>query len=74
MSEGGIYIPESAQERPNMGEVMGTGPETAIAVGQTVLYRQWNGITVEVDRQVLVILREEDVLAVVGAAAVEGKE
>lgn len=70
MSDGGIYIPDAAQERPNSGRVVAIGPgrpETGplpIEVGQLVLYSQWNGVKVEIDRTEYVILRYEDVYGI----------
>ncbi len=81
---GGIILPDSAQEKPQRGTVLAVGPgkrldsgqlaSIGINVGDTVLYGKYGGTEVKVDGQDLIILRAEDVLAVlegelVGAGA-----
>lgn len=71
----GIILPDSAQEKPQKGKVLATGPgkrldsgklaPTDIKVGDTVLYGKYSGTEVTVDGTDYVILRAEDVLAVV---------
>lgn len=73
ISDGGLVIPDLAQEKPNTGVVVGVGPgrgcQTCGTVpmidlepGEKVLYSQFNGISVEVDREEMIILRAEDIL------------
>ena len=74
ISAGGIVIPDSAAEKPIRGEVIaaGTGKilddgkvrPIAVKVGDKVLFGKYSGTEVKVDGEELVLLREEDILAV----------
>lgn len=62
----GFYVPDSAKEKPQMAEVVAIGKEVKeIKVGDKVVYSQYKPDTVKVDSQELMIMKEEDVLAVV---------
>lgn len=62
----GFYVPDSAKEKPQMAEVVAVGKEVKeIKVGDKVVYSQYKPDTVKVDTQELMIMKEEDVLAVV---------
>ncbi|MFM0046758.1 co-chaperone GroES [Paraburkholderia sediminicola] len=71
----GIVIPESAAEKPDQGEVIAIGPgkrdndgkriEPDLKVGERVLFGKYAGQSVKVDGNELLVLREEDVVAVV---------
>jgi len=71
----GIVIPESAAEKPDQGEVIAIGPgkrdsdgkriEPDLKVGERVLFGKYAGQSVKVDGTELLVLREEDVVAVV---------
>ncbi len=73
---GGLYIPDTAKEKPQQGEVVAVGPgkltddgkriEMELKVGDKVLYGKYSGTEVTVDNEQVLILRESDVLAVVG--------
>jgi len=73
-SSGGIILPDAAQEKPQRGKVLAVGPgkrldsgalaPVGIAEGDTVLYGKYGGTEVKVDGVDYVILRAEDVLAV----------
>lgn len=70
---GGIVLPDSAQEKPQRGQVVAVGPgklmdsgnrgELSVAIGDTVIYGKYGGSNVEVDGQEMKILRESDILA-----------
>ena len=74
-SAGGILLPDSAQEKPQMGKVVATGPGKILDDGKRgpmsvkkkdeVLYAKYSGSDVEVDGEKYVILRESDVLGIV---------
>ncbi|MEX3606005.1 MAG: co-chaperone GroES [Burkholderia sp.] len=74
----GIVIPDAAAEKPDQGEVLAIGPGkrddkgTPIAldvkVGDRVLFGKYAGQTVKVAGQELLVMREEDIMAVVNAA------
>lgn len=73
--KGGLYIPDTAKEKPQQGEVMAVGPGKLseegkrippdVQVGQRVLYGKYSGTEVTVDDEEFLILRESDVLAVI---------
>ena len=73
--QGGIIIPDTAKEKPEKGEVMAIGPgklsddgkRTPLEVkkGDKVLFGKYAGTEIKVDGQELMILREEDVMAVI---------
>ena len=71
---GGLYIPDTAKEKPQQGEVVAVGPGkvsddgTRIAPevkeGDRVLYGKYSGTEVTVSEEQFLILRESDVLAI----------
>jgi len=73
-SLGGIIIPDSAAEKPLKAEVISVGPGKRsddgkvhaldVKAGDTILIGKYSGTEVKVDGQDLVILREDDILAV----------
>ncbi len=72
---GGLYIPDTAKEKPQQGEVVAVGPgrmEKGVRVpmelkkGQTVLYGKYSGTEVTIDDEELLIVKESDVLGIVG--------
>ncbi len=80
---GGIILPDTAQEKPQRGKVLAVGPgkrldsgqlaPVDVKVGDTVLYGKYGGTEVKVDGTDYVILRAEDVLAVLeGEPAMAG--
>lgn len=74
-TSGGLYLPDSAKERPQTGEVLAVGPGKTldngsiaameIVVGDKVVYSKYGGTEVKVDGQDLMILRQDDILGVV---------
>jgi chaperonin GroES len=72
---GGIIIPDTAQEKPQTGEVLAVGNglradngEVApldVKVGDTVLFGKWSGTEVKLDGQDLLIMKESDIMGVV---------
>ncbi|MFZ2237131.1 MAG: co-chaperone GroES [Dokdonella sp.] len=75
MSAGGIVIPDSAAEKPIRGEVIaaGTGKiledgkvrPIAVKAGDKVLFGKYSGTEVKIDGEDLLVMREEDLLAVI---------
>ena len=70
---GGLYIPDTAKEKPQQGEVVAVGPgryekeqrvPMELKVGNKVLYGKYSGTEVTVDGEQYLILKEADVLAV----------
>ena len=74
-SAGGIVIPDSATEKPIRGEVLAAGNgkiqedgkvrPMAVKVGDTVLFGKYSGTEVTLDGEELLVMREEDIVAVV---------
>ena len=75
---GGIIIPDTAQEKPQQGEVVAVGPggrgddneliALDVKVGDRVLFGKWSGTEVKIDGEDLLIMKESDILGVVEAA------
>jgi chaperonin GroES len=71
---GGLYIPDTAKEKPQQGEILAVGPGKLseqgeriapdVKAGDKVLYGKYSGTEVTVDGETVLILRESDVLAV----------
>ena len=74
-TDSGIYLPESAKEKPMQGKVIATGPgklldsgkrgKMSVKRGDTVFYGKYSGTEVEVNDETYVIVRENDILAIV---------
>jgi chaperonin GroES len=72
---GGLYIPDTAKEKPSQGKVVAVGPgkvsddgtrlEMDVSVGDKVLYGKYSGTDVTLDGEEYLILRESDILAIV---------
>jgi chaperonin GroES len=72
----GIILPETAKEKPQEGEVLAVGPgsrkedgsriDMDVVVGNRVLYAKYAGTEIKMDGVKYLILRESDVLAIVG--------
>ncbi len=73
-SAGGILIPDSAAEKPSRGEVLATGKGKIlengdvrgldVKVGDTDLFGKYSGQEIKVDGQDVLVMREEDIVAV----------
>ncbi|MCY0387532.1 co-chaperone GroES [Robbsia sp. Bb-Pol-6] len=71
----GIVLPDSAAEKPDQGEVLAVGPGKRddkgvqnaldVKVGDRVLFGKYAGQTVKVDGDELMVMREEDIMAIV---------
>ncbi|MGD8352202.1 MAG: co-chaperone GroES [Nitrospirota bacterium] len=61
---GGIYVPETAKEKPQQGKVEAVGPEVKeLKVGDTVLFPKYQGDKVKVDDSEQLVIKEEEILA-----------
>ena len=70
-TKSGIIIPDNAKEKPLKGEVLATGKgtkdeEMVLKAGDTVLYGKYAGTEIEIDGEKLLIMRQSDVLAIIG--------
>ena len=72
-TRGGLFIPDTAKEKPQEGEILAAGPgrfedgarvPMDVKVGDKVLFGKYSGTEVVIDGESLLILRESDVLAV----------
>lgn len=66
----GIYIPDSAKEKPQQGKVVAVGNgkkdhEMTVKVGDTVLYGKYSGSELKFDGRDYLIMREDDILAII---------
>ncbi len=76
VTAGGIVLPETAKEKPQQGKVLAAGPGDRddkgeripldVKVGDTVLFAKYSGTEVKMDGKKLLILRESDLLGIVG--------
>jgi chaperonin GroES len=76
---GGIIIPDSAQEKPQQGEIVAAGDGARddsgklialdVKVGDVVLFGKWSGTEVKIDGEELLIMKESDIMGVL-----EGKK
>ena len=72
-TKSGIYLPDTAKEKPQEGEVLAVGPGKIsddgkrivmdLKVGDIVIYAKYGGTEVKIDDEELIILRESDILA-----------
>ncbi len=83
-SAGGIIIPDTAQEKPQEGEIVAVGPggrdergeriAPEVKAGDRILFGKWSGTEVKVDGQDLLIMKESDIMGVLeGAKSVSKK-
>jgi len=73
---GGIIIPDSAKEKPQEGEVVSTGAGSKaedgkvtpldVKAGDRILFGKWSGTEVKVDGEDLLIMKESDILGIIG--------
>ncbi|MDN5277432.1 MAG: chaperonin GroES [Clostridiales bacterium] len=73
-TKGGIVLPSSAKEKPQMAEVVAVGPggmvdgkevKMEVKVGDKVIYSKYAGTEVKLDDEEYIIVRQSDILAVV---------
>src|SRR3569623_246846 len=75
-SAGGINIPDTAQEKPSQGTIVAVGPggrdeagklvPMDLKAGDRVLFGKWSGTEVKIDGEDLLIMKESDIMGVVG--------
>jgi chaperonin GroES len=72
---GGIYLPETAKEKPQIGEVMAVGDGArddtgklipmVVKIGQKVMFTKWGGNEVKIDNEEWKLVKQSDILAIV---------
>ena len=69
---GGLYIPDTAKEKPIQGEIVAVGPgrrekgevvPMELKVGDRVIYGKYSGTQVELDNEEIILIKEADVIA-----------
>jgi chaperonin GroES len=75
LTAGGIVLPETAKEKPQKGKILSAGPGDRddngkripmdVKEGDTVLFAKYSGTEIKMDGKKLLILRENDILAIV---------
>ena len=75
-SKGGIIIPDTAKEKPQEGEVISVGSGTKaedgsvtpldVKAGDRILFGKWSGTEVKVNGEDLLIMKESDILGIIG--------
>ena len=74
VTKGGIVLPGSAKEKPQMAEVLAVGPgglvdgkevKMQVKVGQKVIYSKYAGTEVKLDDEKFIIVKQSDILAVI---------
>ena len=73
VTKGGIFLPDTAKEKPQEGEVLAVGPGRLtedgkriamdVKVGDIVIYSKYGGSEIKIDDEEMIILRESDILA-----------
>ena len=73
VTKGGIFLPDTAKEKPQEGKVLAVGPGRLteegkrlvmdIKIGDIVIYTKYGGTEIKIDDEELIILRESDILA-----------
>ena len=75
-SAGGIIIPDTAKEKPQEGEIVAVGPGARsddgkvtpldVKAGDKILFGKWSGSEIKLDGEDLLIMKEADILGIVG--------
>jgi len=71
----GIILPDTAQEKPQMGQIVAIGPGKVtpkgekelivVKVGQKVMYKKWGGNEVKLNSEELILVEQKDILAII---------
>src|ERR1700683_5400026 len=82
-TKGGIIIPDTAKEKPQEGEVLSVGPGVRddhgkihpldLKVGDRILFGKWSGSEIKIADEDILIMKEADVLGVLGPVAASAK-
>ena len=80
---GGIIIPDTAQEKPQEGEVVAVGPGARdddgklhppeVKAGDRVLFGKWSGTEIKLDGNELLVMKESDLMGILEGKAVKKK-
>lgn len=73
-TQSGLYIPDTAKEKPQRGTIVSVGPgrvedgkkiDMSVGEGDTVLYGKYSGTEINLDGEDLLIMRESDILGII---------
>ena len=65
-TKGGLYVPDTAKEKPQKGKVEAVGSEVKeVKVGDSVLFDKYSGSKVKMNDQEYLIIKEEDILGII---------
>jgi chaperonin GroES len=74
-TKGGIIIPDTAQEKPQEGQIVAVGPGARdeagkvqpldVKAGDRILFGKWSGTEVKIDGEELLIMKESDVMGII---------
>lgn len=73
-TKGGIFIPDTVQEKPQRGEVVAVGPGLCVEgklipvdliIGDEVLFGKWSGTEVKLDDETYLVMKESDIMGVI---------
>jgi chaperonin GroES len=80
---GGVIIPDTAKEKPMQGEVVAVGPGARdesgsriamdVKAGDRILFGKWSGTEVKLGGEELLIMKESDIMGIIGEAAATSK-
>ena len=83
-TRGGIIIPDTAQEKPQEGEIVAVGPGARdedgerialdVKVGDRILFGKWSGTEVKLDGDELLIMKESDIMGIIEAKKAKKSE
>ncbi len=83
-TSGGVFIPDTAQEKPIEGEVLAVGSGARdeqgrllpmdVQPGQRVLFGKWSGIEIKIDGEELLVVKESDIMGVIEDAGAGKKK
>ena len=78
-TSGGIFIPDTAQEKPMEGDVVAVGPGARgedgkvypldVKAGDRILFGKWSGTEIKIDGEEMIIMKESDVMGIVDSGA-----
>ena len=83
-SAGGIIIPDTAQEKPQEGEIIAVGPGALddngkrvlpeVKPGDHILFGKWSGTEVKIDGEELLIMKESDIMGIIEGKKLSSKK
>lgn len=70
----GIFLPDNAKEKPVLAAVVAVGPDVkSLAIGDTIVYKEYSTTELKIDGKDYLIVKEEDVLATIARQRLGGK-